>query len=254
MDRTRTTHPTAARRGSGATAAVTATTSDALRRAEHHLHLVTRGRERATLDRWRTGCAELAGAPVSAPSQVQGWLRRAPTRLADRVLGELVRHAQRGDSAALLTAIICLGPGLRALTARTGVTVDEAVSEIAMGILSYPVDRRSSVAGGLLLDARNRIHRAGLRSRRTDPLTDDETAHPVAGGELGTTVPPAQRIVQLVCDAHREGLLDRTEARLILDTRLGGHKVKPVADILGLSPSAAYQRRSRAEARLAHVA
>ena len=62
-----------------------------------------------------------------------------------------------------------------------------------------------------------------------------------------------RRILDLVCQAHRKGLLDRTEVRLIIDTRLGGHRVKPIAQRLGLSPSAAYQRRSRAEARLVQL-
>jgi hypothetical protein len=56
-----------------------------------------------------------------------------------------------------------------------------------------------------------------------------------------------------VCQAHRQGLLDLTEAELIIHTRLNGHQVKPVAALLGLSPSAAYQRRSRAEARLVQL-
>jgi hypothetical protein len=229
------------------------TGTDALSRAEHHLRLVTRGRERTTLERWRCGCEPLTDAPITTPGQLKAWLRQLPTRVADGVLGHLVGHAQQGDSAALLTVVVCLEPGLRSLVYRTGVTSDEAVSEIALGILSYPVDRRSSIAGGLLLDARNRLYRAAQRHALTETW-DDQTVHPAAAGELGTAAPPAQRIVQLVCDAHREGLLDRTEARLILDTRLGGHKVKPVADLLGLSASAAYQRRSRAEARLVQVA
>jgi DNA-directed RNA polymerase specialized sigma24 family protein len=235
------------------TPATTTRGTDALNRAEHHLQLVTRGHEQTTLQRWRTACEPLTEAPITTPSQLKAWLRQLPTRDADSVLGHLVRHAQHGDSAALLTVVVCLGPGLRNLVARTGITTDEAVSEIALGILSYPVDRRTSIAGGLLLDARNRLHRTAQRHTHTEPW-DDDTAHPPAPGEHGTTAPPAQRIVQLVCQAHREGLLDHTEARLILDTRLGGHKVKPLADILGLSPSAAYQRRSRAEARLVQVA
>jgi DNA-directed RNA polymerase specialized sigma24 family protein len=229
-------------------------TTDALSRAERHLHLVTRGNERATLERWRATCPRLAEAPITAPAQLRAWLRQLPASRADAVLGQLVRHAQKGDAAALLAVVVCLGPGLRSLVARTGVSTDEAVSEITLGVLSFPVDRRTSIAGGLLLDARNRIHRAARRDGRTDPLDDDELSHPVAAGELGATSPPAQRIVQLVCQAHRQGLLDRTDARLILDTRLGGHKVKPIADVLGLTPSAAYQRRSRAEARLVEVA
>jgi hypothetical protein len=60
-------------------------------------------------------------------------------------------------------------------------------------------------------------------------------------------------VVQLVCQAHRDGILNRTDAHLILHTRIGGHHVKPIATELGLSTTAAYQRRSRAEARLAEL-
>jgi DNA-directed RNA polymerase specialized sigma24 family protein len=148
--------------------------------------------------------------------------------------------------------LACLAPGMRSLAARTPHGLDEVLSEVALGVLQFPVERRTSVAGGLLLDVRNRLHRATRKAARTRPL--DDTDHPEAPGELGSTDHPTQRAVQLVCQAHRQGLLDRTDARLILDTRLGGHKVKPIADVLGLTPSAAYQRRSRAEARLVEVA
>lgn len=223
---------------------------DALASTERHLRLITRGCEAETLRRWGTRCAALSEAGLAAPSEVKQWLRSLPTKAADAVIGQLVGFAQCGDSPALLTVIVCLGPGIRNLAARTAVTTDEAVSEIALGILDYPLDRRTSVAGGLLLDARNRLYRAARRAARSEPFDDDDASHPAAPGELGTTVPPAQRIIQLVCQGCRAGLLDHTEAQLIIDTRLNGHRVKPIAAELGLTPSAAYQRRSRAEARL----
>jgi hypothetical protein len=226
------------------------TPPDALARTERHLWLSTRGQERQTLDRWRTSCSHLAEADLEAPADLKPWLRRLPNKVADLVLGRLVGLAQRGDGSALLAVIVCLGPGIRNLAARTRVTTDEAVSEIALGILDYPLERRTSVAGGLLLDARNRIFRAAQRDARSGPLGDDDVDHPIAPGELGHTEHPAERIFNLVCQAHRAGLLDRTEAQLIIDTRLNGHHVKPIAQRLGLTPSAAYQRRSRAEARL----
>lgn len=223
---------------------------DALASTERHLRLITRGCEAETLRRWGARCTPLSDAGLAAPTEVKQWLRSLPTKAADAVLGRLVGFAQRGDSPALLTVIVCLGPGIRNLANRTSVTTDEAVSEIALGILDYPLERRTSVAGGLLLDARNRLYRAARRAARSEPFDDDDASHPAAPGELGTTVPPAQRIIQLVCQGCRAGLLDHTEAQLIIDTRLNGHRVKPVAEELGLTPSAAYQRRSRAEARL----
>lgn len=226
---------------------------DALASTERHLRLMTRGREDETLKRWGASCPPLGDAGLAAPTDVKGWLRTLPNRFADGVLGRLVGCAQDGDSPALLTVIVCLEPGIRNLATRSAVTTAEAVSEIALGILDYPLDRRTSVAGGLLLDARNRIHRAAQRAARSEPFDDDDASHPPAPGELGTTTPPAQAIIQLVCQGRRAGLLDPTEAQLIIDTRLNGHRVKPVAEQLGLTPSAAYQRRSRAEARLTQL-
>lgn len=223
------------------------TTPDALSRTEAHLAMLTRGRERRTLDRWRRSCAELSDAAITAPSQLKSWVHQLPTHLADRVLRHLVTAAQKQDAAALLAVVVCLTPGIRALAARASISCDEAVSEIALGILDYPVERRNSVAAGLLLDARNRLHRSKQRHRRLCPLDD---ATEVSSSD---PIPPAQRIVQLVCQARRQGILNHTDARLILHTRIAGHRVKPIANELGLTATAAYQRRSRAEARLADL-
>jgi hypothetical protein len=221
---------------------------DALARLEHHLHHVPRAVARHAMARWRATCPELDAAGLARPSQVKAWLRQMPAPAADPVLGHLVRHAQSGDDTAVLTSLVCLGPGIRALAHRTGQPVDEIVSEVTVGLLDFPVDRRTSVAGGLLLDARNRVHRAVQRASRSQPL--DDTAHPEAPGELGDPSSPTRGAVRLVCQAHRQGLIDHTDTQLILHTRIAGHPVKPVADHLGLSPSAAYQRRQRAETRL----
>jgi len=223
---------------------------DALASTERHLRLSTRGREHDTLRRWGARCTPLMEAGLRSPADVKPWLRSLPTPAADAVLGQLVGLAQDGDSAAFMAVLVCLGPGIRTLALRAGVSTDEAVSEVALGILDYPWGRRTSIAGGLLLDARNRLYRAARRAARSEPFGDDDATHPAAPGELGTTTPPAQLVIQLVCQGRRQGLLDHTEAQLIIDTRLNGHRVKPVAEELGLTPSAAYQRRSRAEARL----
>jgi hypothetical protein len=224
------------------------TRNDPLTGIERHLQLVPRSQAHRTMIRWRTTIPEVHTAGLRVPSQLKGWLRRLPTQTADRVLGQLVRHAQHGDGTALLTVLSCLTPGIRNLAARVPNTLDEVVSEVALGILDFPVDRRTSIAGGLLLDARNRLHRAAQRTARTRPI--DEADHPEAPGDLGHQPPPDQRAIQLVCQAHHQGLIDNTEAQLIIHTRVAGHPVKPIAHHLGLTPSAAYQRRQRAESRL----
>ena len=249
---------------------------DALARTERHLALVGRTQGRAALDRWRDACGgELAGAPIEAASELPGWLRTRTAATANRVLGRLVLCAQGGDQLALVAVLACLAPGVRSLAAKARVGVDEALSEVAVGVLDFPVERRTAIAGGLLLDARNRLWRAERRASRTEPFADDSDpgtgggrstgirtgggpgraggrAHPVAPGELGDAVevPAAQRLVAIVCQAHRQGVVDGAEASLILDTRVAGHGVRPVAQRLGLTPTAAYQRRARAESRL----
>jgi DNA-directed RNA polymerase specialized sigma24 family protein len=229
---------------------VTTTNTDALKRIERCLQSIPRTQAHRTLTRWRAACPELRAASLDHPTQLKPWLRQHPAS-ADQVLAHLVRQAQQGDSTALLVTLACLAPGIRNLTTHTPNDVDEVLSEVALGIVDFPVDRRTSIAGGLLLDARNRLHRSAQRATRTRPL--EETDHPEAPGDLGHQPPPDQRAVQLVCQAHRQGLIDRTEAKLILHTRVGGHPVKPIADHLGLSPSAAYQRRHRAETRLTEL-
>jgi hypothetical protein len=223
-------------------------THDALARSEHHLHMLRRAHASRTMMRWRSTCPELETAGLSRPAELRSWLHQMPSQAADAVLGTLVRHAQHGDDTALLTVLVCLAPGIRSLAARTSSTVDEVVSEISLGVFDYPVDRRTSIAGGLLLDTRNRLHRAKQQTSRVQPL--DDLDDPEAQGDLGDQATSTRRAVRLVCQAHRQGVIDRTDTQLILHTRIAGHPVKPVAHHLGLTPSAAYQRRQRAETRL----
>lgn len=236
--------------------------TDSLTRAEEQLDLITRGREHATLRRWRDASADLADAAISRPGQLRGWLRSCPTPLADEVLRSLVRLAQRGDATALLAVLVCLAPGIRTLSRRTGVTLDEAMSEVTLGVLEYPYARRRSVASGLLLDARNRISRSARRTPPPAPV--DENTSPFVADREGDVHPPgeqfddprmggpttAERILTLICEAHRRNILNHDDAQLLVDTRLGGEEVGPAAARLGISPAAAYQRRTRAERRL----
>lgn len=236
--------------------------TDSLGRAEEQLDVLTRGREQAILRRWRGASAELKAAAISRPGQLRGWLRTRPSPLADEALRGLVRLAQRGDATALLGVLVCLAPGIRALARRTGVSLDEAMSEVTVGVLEFPYARRRSVAGGLLLDARNRISRSARRA----PVPVDETSSPYVAGSDGEVRQPggasggsstegptaAERILALICEARRKNILDQDEAQLIVDTRLSGERVGPAAARLGISPAAAYQRRTRAERRLRH--
>jgi hypothetical protein len=227
---------------------------DPLARTERHLRLIGHTGGHAALERWRTGSPELTAAPITAAAELPGWLHTQPTTTANRILGHLVTRSQHDDQLALVAVLACLAPGIRSLAAKARVRVDEALSEVTIGILGFPVHRRTSIAGGLLLDARNRLWRTNQKHHNTEPLDPtDDTTHPTAPGDLGNPIPAAQHLIQIVCQAHRQGLVDHTEARLILDTRLGGHHIRPLAQHLGLTTSAAYQRRNRAETRLTHA-
>jgi hypothetical protein len=244
---------------------------DALGHAETHLTRVSRGREQQVLTRWRRECSELTEAPIRTLAELKGWVHRLPADRADEVLRYLVTEAQRrepstrppvaaatpaDDALALLAVIVCLAPGIRSLASRSSIGSDEAVSELALGILDFPVERRTRVAAGLLLDARNRLHRHAQRQNRCcslDEATAAESRRPQMPGDPQEARPAAQRVVQMVCQAHRAGILNHADARLILHTRIGGHQVQPIATELGLSTTAAYQRRSRAEARLGEL-
>lgn len=226
-------------------------TTDCLGRAEAQLDLLTRGREEATLRRWRDASAELAEAAISRPGQVRAWLRHRPTSRADEALRGLVRLAQQGDGSALLAVLVCLAPGIRALARSCGTKLDEAMSDVTLGVLEYPYARRQSVAAGLLLDARNRITRS---ARRTPVPNLDQRDDLGASSEQSSGEPTAaERVLILLCEARRRNILDQEDAQLIVDTRLSGQHVAPAAERLGISPAAAYQRRSRAERRLRQV-
>src|SRR6266511_739410 len=110
------------------------TISDALSRSESHLDAMTRGDEHSTLERWQSRCPELAFAPISSPAEMKGWLRHQSPLVAGAVLRCLTCEAQAGDQAALLMLVCCLSPGIRALASRTRISVDEAVSELVVGI------------------------------------------------------------------------------------------------------------------------
>jgi hypothetical protein len=242
---------------------------DALGHAESHLTRVSRGREQQVLTRWRRECPDMTEAPIRTLAELKDWVHRLPADRGDDVLRYLVLEAQRRErpstvsrlgmdeeSLALLAVIVCLAPGIRSLAARTSISCNEAVSELALGILDFPVERRTRVAAGLLLDARNRLHRSAQRQRRLCALDEAAVAEgrrPRLPEDPQEARPAAQRVVQLVCQAHRAGILNHADARLILHTRIGGHQVQPIATELGLSTTAAYQRRSRAEARLCEL-
>lgn len=206
------------------------------------------------LERWERACPLLGSGGLRSPRDLPKWVWSLGRDDADRVLRMLVAQAQAGDAAAVAAVLACLRPGLFALAVRTGLSVDEVLSEVALGLLRFPLARRASVAGQLLLDARRVIGRR--REKERDVLEGDTRValeDVEAPGELGVEVSAAEQLVQMVVAAWRAGDVGTDEARLILETRIAGTSVAAAAARRSVNRTAAYQRRQRAEKRLARV-
>jgi hypothetical protein len=213
------------------------------------------GREgRVAVRSWAARCPELLAAGVVEPGEIPGWLsERGASSDLFRVL---VEFAQAGDPVALSTLLVSLAPGLCALAGRVRVPVDEVVSEAASVVLDFPFARRRTVPGQLLLDTRKRFSREGERQRlRETPVGDTRVlGDREAPDGRGVDASAADQLSALVVRAWRLGVLDLDQARLVLETRVWGVSVVEAAARRGISRSAVYCRRDRAEARLGEVA
>lgn len=226
--------------------------SNALSRLAAELRGLSGRRGRRVLEQWADQCALLADAGLGSPGEVPGWVWSLAPGEADAVLRVLVEQAQSGDALAAAALLVCLRPGMCALAVGTGLPVDEIVSEAAFAVLRFPVARRASVAGQILLDVRRAVRRQ--RERQRDVL-DGDTRVALEGieasGELGVEQSTPETLVALVAGAWRAGELGGDDARLILETRVAGDAMTVAAARRSVSRTAAYQRRQRAEARLA---
>ena len=101
----------------------------------------------------------------------------------DRMQRDLVALAQGGDSEAALTLLVQLRPGLirlvRWLAASGsnghGESVDEVRAAFYETVCRHRLDRRPArIAANLVLDTRQRLHRAGQRAARTTATSDDD--------------------------------------------------------------------------------
>jgi hypothetical protein len=206
---------------------------------------------RVLLVSWGEACPLIADAGLRGPSDVPGWVWTLAPEVADEVLRALVGLAQRGDELAGLVVLVCLRPGVRALAGQGGLAVDELVSELAVVVLEFPLGRRRSVAGQLLLDARKRL----LKRETSRDIPEGDTRSRLedleAPGELGAGDRAPERLAELVRDAWLAGDVSTEAARLVLMTRVWGEPVAAAARRLGVNPKAVRARRSRAEARIA---
>ncbi len=226
---------------------------NALSRLEAELRRLRGASGREVVARWAKACPVLAELRVAVPGEVPPYVWGMERPAADRVLRCLVGLAQAGDEVAVAAVLACLRPGLCAVAGRIGVPVDEVVSEATFVVFEFPYRRRSTVAGQLLLDTRKRFSRARERVRDVPVGDTRQRFETPAPGVLGVEVPTIERLSQLAHLAWQEGHLTKDAARLIIETRVWGVPVEEAAARRGISRKAAFERRSRAEARLGEV-
>ena len=201
-------------------------------------------------------CAVAGGALSLA--DVEAYVRSAGPEEADAVLLALVRRAVGGDDLAARVLLQLLLPGTRNLARRWWSLGDHderaaaAVAAVYARIRRYPLARRPGrIAANVLLDAARDLRRA-VPPTATCTSADPAVLAGVAGERA--SAPPDTAAVELaavLCDAVDDGTLDRRDAQLIAQSRIAGHRVADLAVRHGLGSRTLWDRRQRAERRLA---
>jgi hypothetical protein len=211
---------------------------------------------------WRTLCGSLAGAEA-----LDRWRAVYPAFAGVAGLADVLalrRHAVVGevlsalaalsptDVVAARTLLQALLPGLVQL-ARSCVGEPEAFEEMAAlaweRIRTYPSTRTGSVPANVLLDVR----KAYVAHRRIDaPRDDGEPAWGVPGEveSAESTVMAALAVADRVGGLVRRGVLDSSDAELIVRTRVLDVPLEEIARARRTSVGCLVQRRWRAETRL----
>ncbi len=181
---------------------------------------------------------------------------------ADRVLAALARRAP-SDALAARALLQALMPGLKSIVGaysqRLGneETASAVIAAAYARIRMYPIERRPQhIAANIVRDTRQVVWRQLIK----------DLAFGSAFGPIGslTTVDPTpaatpepaagELVLNLIDEAVRSHRLSRDCARLIVLTRVADRSCQELADLEGLDIRAVYQRRYRAESRLARVA
>lgn len=189
-------------------------------------------------------------------------------------LGELVTYAQtRGHPAESDEVLGCLAPrGVSDLTAaRTllqavlyalipiAVRFRPAIGDIEESnalviataydrIRTYPATRRPRhIAANIVLDTQQTISRTVCRPRVDETLTSEVENLPVEAAATS----PADQLIDLVGDALRRRAIRRSDARIIVLTRIFDLPVEELAVENGCLPHSLRRRRLRAESALA---
>lgn len=215
----------------------------------------------ARLRRWARLEPDLAGWPDLHQLRAAVHTRTDPAR-SDRLLAALVRLAAvdgHDDQLAARTVVQLLVPGAvrlaRGITPHTGdgaTALGMVFTELAIGIRTYPWRRRPRhVAANLLLDCRQRLTRRHQRARRETPIglevdhrsCDTATEH--AEGSVA--------LRELLAWAHRRGVLDDFETRLLVANHVQDIPLASLATALGRSRSRLFAARAAAQRRLRHA-
>jgi hypothetical protein len=216
-------------------------------------------REWQRLARDRAAARRLSGVRAVAGgagnlADLERYVRGAGPAEADAVLLALVtRVVERGDELAARVLLQLLLPGTRNLARRWWALGDHderaaaAVAAVYHRIRTYPLVRRPGrIAANVLLDAARDLRRAVPTEGST--WADDRDRSAVVDA---TPAHAAVELADVLTDAVDDGVLDLRDARLIAQSRIGGQRVADLAARQHIGSRTLWDRRQRAERRLA---
>jgi hypothetical protein len=225
-------------------------------------------REWARLSGDRAAARRLApvcqlGGDLRTLGDLERHVRTADPADADRILLALVtRVVDHDDHLAARVLLQLLLPGTRNLARRWWALGDHderaaaAVGAVYDRIRTYPLARRPGrVAANILLDAARELRRSVPRLAMVvtpDPAVHDRRAEDRSDGGGGAG--PAHAALELAAaleDAVEAGVIDRRDAQLIAQSRIGGRRIADLAAHHRVGSRTLWDRRHRAEQRLA---
>lgn len=213
------------------------------------------------LEAW--GEVEPALAGFASFSTLLGALRgRTDVAWRDRRMLALLRLARR-DRDARRVALQVVRPALSCLAQtyahRWG--ADDVRSEVVTAALeriaTFPTDRRQdNLAGHIVQDVRHQLFKRlerELAVERSFSMADDlaMVEHELVAAPERTA---ADRVVSIVSEAVRVQRITERQARLVLDSRLGGVPVEDIAAEWGRPAQTVRRMRQRVERALVDVA
>lgn len=225
-------------------------------------HLATAPATIRALQRWGRSELALAGWPDLHVLRAAVHDRGRPER-ADRILAALVRCAAtdgRHDQLASRVILQLLIPGavhlarsLQPLLGDTAAAQATVFSELAIGIATYPWQRRPHrIAANLLLDCRQRISRRHRR-QRLETAAGLDLHHDRPDTSSVDRAEASVAVSELLDWARRHQILNDFESRLLLASHVQDIPMQRLATALGRSRSGLFAARTAAERRLRHA-